>query len=803
MRLQLLIPMLIVRAALAWAATSGAPDNWVSAPQGAAADKTKASVALQFRREVILSAKPRAFPVRVSADQRFVLYVNAQRVAQGPARGDLTSWRYETLDLAPYLKRGLNIVAAEVWNDAKVAPAAQISSGITAFSITASDDAQAKLIDSGPDWSVRVDESRTTSAGMPQLIKQVGPTYYVAGPPETIDASLQVQDWTGPKSVGGDWVAATPALTGPAPWQLVADALPQMHRDKVASGKVVRTSGIAPGAFPRGHVTIPAYSEAAVLIDAGRVLAAYPVLRTSKGAGAEVKVTYTEALYDPATRNAGPNGARARFADRAHVGDGLVLGLTDTFKPDGGEDRQFHPFWWRTWRFVEIKVKTAALPLVLEGFDTYETGYPFEQRGRFVSDDPQLNEIWRVGWRTGLLDAHETYMDSAYWEQLQYVGDTRIQMLLSYDVAGDSRLAVQALDAFDRSRQLRGVPQAAWPENTENLIPPFALLWVGALHDYWMRQPDTAVVTRSLPGVRAVLDWYAPYVRETGLVGPAPGWPFIDWTPQLNGMGQRNGRGPDSCVITLMYYGALREAADLEGSLGAADLRTQDLSQAERVKRGLESACWDAARGLYADTPAKAEFSQHANALAVIYDVVPTEQQAAVLEKLLSPSGGIDAPEGVIGTTYYFSFYLAQALDHAGMADRYLSLLQTWRRLLVQNFTTWPEQPDPSRSDSHAWSAHPTSGLLTYVAGIQPSAPGFATVRVAPHLGPLKKLDAAVVHPRGLIETQYTLRNDHLNAVVTLPPGLTGEFAWNGRSRPLHGGVNQIAIVTHPSPEHR
>ncbi len=52
---------------------------------------------------------------------------------------------------------------------------------------------------------------------------------------------------------------------------------------------------------------------------------------------------------------------------------------------------------------------------------------------------PELNQIWDIGWKTALLDAHETYMDTAYWEQLQYIGDTRIQMLVSYDGAGSSR----------------------------------------------------------------------------------------------------------------------------------------------------------------------------------------------------------------------------------------------------------------------------------------------------------------------------------------------------------------------------
>lgn len=281
----------------------------------------------------------------------------------------------------------------------------------------------------------------------------------------------------------------------------------------------------------------------------------------------------------------------------------------------------------------------------------WKRGYPFVDHGRFVSDDPALDEIWRVGWKTALLDAHETYMDTAYWEQLQYIGDTRIQMLLLYDVAGDPRLAVQALDAFNSSRQVSGIPQSAWPESNDNPIPPFALLWIGSLHDYWMRQADTAVLTRNLNGVRLVLDWYAPYLRPGGIVGPTPGWPFIDWRPQLNGMTGRNGKGPDSCIVTVMYYGALHEAADLEGAVGDAIRQRQNIEQAARVRDGLMSQCWVADRGLFADTPAKDRFSQHANILAVLYDLVPAADQQAVLEKITVPGDGIDAPVRITGST--------------------------------------------------------------------------------------------------------------------------------------------------------
>src|ERR1017187_7954950 len=80
---------------------------------------------LHFRRALSLGAGAASFAGRVSADNRFVLFVNGQRVGDGPARGDLSHWRYERFDLAPLLHAGKNLITATVWNWGVFAPIAQ------------------------------------------------------------------------------------------------------------------------------------------------------------------------------------------------------------------------------------------------------------------------------------------------------------------------------------------------------------------------------------------------------------------------------------------------------------------------------------------------------------------------------------------------------------------------------------------------------------------------------------------------------------------------------------------------------
>jgi hypothetical protein len=97
--------------------------SWITHPTA----PLREPLVLHFRRSLTLAAVPASYTVRVSADNRFILFVNGTRVGDGPARGDLDHWRYERYDLAPLLRPGENLISATVWNFGVYAPLAQIS----------------------------------------------------------------------------------------------------------------------------------------------------------------------------------------------------------------------------------------------------------------------------------------------------------------------------------------------------------------------------------------------------------------------------------------------------------------------------------------------------------------------------------------------------------------------------------------------------------------------------------------------------------------------------------------------------
>jgi hypothetical protein len=557
-------------------------------------------------------------------------------------------------------------------------------------------------------------------------------------------------------------------------------------------GHVVRSSGLqTSGGFPDSALEVPPNTKATLLLDQSHLTTAYPELTVSGGAKTTIRLTYAEALED----DKGEKGNRNEIAGKH------IAGIFDEFLPDGTDGRAFMPLGWRTWRYLQLDIATADQPLRIQKLQSWFTAYPFEARGKFESDDPSLAKIWEIGWRTARLDAHETYMDTPYWERLQYIGDTRIQALISYTVAGDDRLARQAIQAFNDSRIPDGITLSRYPSSITQIIPTFSLLWIGMVHDFWIYRRDNAFVKARLPGTRTVLDWFITNQKQDGLLGRIPWWPFVDWGKDFGfGVPPQDANGGSS-VITLQYVEALRYAIELESALGDS-ARVERYREAEsRAVNAIRKLCWNDNYHLIADTPAQKHYSQHANILGVWLDVIPREKQKDVLYKILSasgdpgfsPSGPISIPK-MTSATYYFRFYLARALDHAGLGDKYLDLLTPWHTMVNLGLTTWAEQPEPTRSDSHAWSAHPNYDFLTIVAGIRPKAPGFSSVSIQPHFGSLRHVVASVPTPSGLIEVNYTSSGPGVNAEINLPGSLNGDLVWRGKTLNLHSGRQQLHL---------
>jgi hypothetical protein len=736
-----------------------------------------------FRKTIGLAAKPPMFIVKVSADNRYKLYVNGTLVSLGPARGDTYYWNYETVDLAPYLIAGKNSIAVVVWNEAESRPEAQISLR-TAF-ILQGNTAAEEILNTDNTWKCFQNKGYAAITGIGY------PTYYVAGPGELVDMNKSVKNWMGADFDDQSWPFAAlldhgkpKGIADAFGWMLVPSTIPQMERTLQRIPVLRKADGVAaPAGFPAAKtpVTIPANTTAILLLDQTYLTSAYVTLNFSGGKGATMSLMYAEALFD----NLKQFGSRK--SNRNDVEGKDFAGRRDSIISDGTAGQSFNSLYWRTYRYVRLRVQTKDDPLTIDDLYGTFTGYPFKLNAKFQSDNPEIQKILDIGWRTARLDAMETYMDCPYYEQLQYIGDTRIQAMVSYYNSGDDRLARNAINLMDHSRIAEGLTLSRHPSYSPQIISTFSLWYIGVLHDYWMYRDDSKFVKDKLPGVRSVLDFFGRYQQADGSLKGTPYWTFVDWVDGANwhsGMPPIGSKGGSS-ILDMQLLMAYQWAAEMEGRMGLPAYARLYAEKAALLTQTIRTRYWDPEKQLYADNEDKNLFSQHTNSLAILTGLAKGPEAKAMAKKMLADSS-------LTQCTIYFKYYLHQALVKAGLGNGYLDWLGVWRQNIAMGLTTWAEISNLpyARSDCHAWGASPNIEFYRTVLGIDSYAPGFSKVKIEPHLGSLTNVSGEIPHPNGKIAVAYVKNGGAWKISITLPEKTTGIFVWKGKTYLLKPGLN-------------
>jgi len=153
-----------------------------------------------FRKNFDLVKVPTEFIIHVSADNRYRLFVNGEPVCFGPARGDLGHWFYESIDIAPFLKSGENLLAAVVWNFGEDKPWAQFSLE-TSF-IVQGNSGPEQIVNTDGTWKVIKNKAYSSaSADASQLLGQ----FIVVGPCDRVDAAQFPWNWERPYFNDRNW----------------------------------------------------------------------------------------------------------------------------------------------------------------------------------------------------------------------------------------------------------------------------------------------------------------------------------------------------------------------------------------------------------------------------------------------------------------------------------------------------------------------------------------------------------------------------------------------------------------------
>lgn len=744
-----------------WARRAHWPARWIAVAG-------EAPFVAGYRLAFELAAETRV-RLHVTADERYELYLDGERVGRGSDRGDVEHWPFETYEAV--LPAGRHLLAAKVWSIGEEAPYAQHTQA-HGFLLAA----EGAALDTGEaDWVAAVLPGhgflpRGVAWGCGLKLESDGralPWGWETGTDSLVWGAPTVHD-RGYAHLGANDMPPgrllVPAIL-PAQWEapfkggrvrhVAAHPGGDTHAIAVRSSDSLPSEVAAWQSLVEGKpLTIPPHTKRRAILDLQEYVCAYPEVGLRGGRGATVRVHWQEALFE----EAGGKGDRDEIEGKYFRSIwSKEDGVGDLFVAGGGDERH-STLWWEAGRYVEIVVETADEPLTLATLGFEESRYPYEDSSEFSSSDPRLAEVKRLGYRTLQMCAHETTMDCPFYEQLQYVGDTRLQCLVAYVTGDDDRLARQALLAFDRSRRTDGLTRSRYPSRIRQTIPTFSLWWVAMVHDFALWRGDMAFVRDRMPGVRAVLDAYRRNVDEEGLYHALEGWNFTDWVPGWNDGTPKDAHWGVSGILNLHLALVARLATELEEWMDEPELAARNRKLADRVLAAAEERFWDDARGLYADDLEHAQWSEHAQCLALLAGAKHGRDAVAAT---------VGAP-GLAQTTVYFDHYLFEALGRIGRTDVVLSRLGLWYGLLDHGLKTVVEMPEPTRSDCHAWGAHPIFHLFATLLGVRPTSPGMATVAIDPNLGGLEWAEGTFRTPHGPLH----IRVDREGVHKVLPNGI-------------------------------
>lgn len=730
--------------------------GWMRLPGRHTEKDAKPRLAL-FRGRLLLEETPDSAPVQITADSRYKLYVNGTLVEAGPARGNENTWYVDTVDIAPWLRAGDNILAVEVLRYPTVHGA-----GCHGIVRTATPGlyVRAKL---PVKWKCRLHEGS-------EIVPE-NPWFSPLMIYERVTADKTLAGWREPDYDDGGWVSpayyaedeVSPILH---PERLVPRPIPFLYRTKR------RLAGISKGTAEWNTLvkdgtplTIPAHAAVSADLDAGELTTGYLRVSMAGGTGARLTLLQAECYAGEVVPKADPYQSLPRKGDRTDASLKLH-GYTDEYRAAGlgtaERPERYEPYWFRAFRFVRVTVETGDEPLTLLGIDYEETGYPLEVRAKVKTSDPSFGPVWDICERTLRRCMHETYEDCPFYERLQYAMDARSEILYTYVVSGDDRLARKCMDDFTASLRPDGMVNCSAPNYETNLIPGFGIYFIGMVYDHMWYFGNRTVVQKHWDTVKHILDFFHQRLDERGLVGkigdvnrPGQFWSFIDWTAgwdATDGVPPATKLGPIT-MESLLYILGLQYGAELAEFLSLPERAQEYRTRADGVREAVNRWCVDES-GLYQDGPGVEQYSQHCQVFAVLTDTTLPEQGRRNLERTLTE------PERFEQCSVAMCWYLFRALEKCGLYRYTDRLWDVWRQMPAQHLTTCPEDPLLSRSDCHGWGALALYELPAAMLGVRPGKPGFEEIIVSPRTENLDWAEGTVPTLKGDVSVSWRRSTD-------------------------------------------
>ena len=785
------------------------PAQWIWYPSS----RTLQNTFVLFRRELHLAAKPRRATGWISADSRYRLEVNGQRVQWGPAPSDPRWAEADPLDLTSYLESGHNVIGVTVlfygtgdgtWPLGKP--------GFLFWLEIEQSDGHVDRVVSDADWKVMV-----CRAWRPGRAKR----WYLRALQEEFDSRLYPYGWSGPAfQPDRQWLSAMPLVgspnkpalatnydeytldlsRGPADSELRPRSIPLLRESLVPVVKLTETFWLEWHSTPEDYFDfrIPnAFSAAREQLAVEMAPGQWRVeLDGARGAvltfefrdqivgwpGFDIEApagTTIELLVHEAHAPGGPPLLNTHFNSWTRIicGDGL---------------NHFETFDFESLRWLQLHIHNVKGSVSVSNVHLRRRVFPWPNEPRVRSSEPALQRLFDASINTLNNCAQETLVDGMARERQQYSGDGGHQLHSVHLAFGESRLPARYLGTWSQGLTKEGYFLDCWPayDRLARLVErqfdlsgwgPILDHGVGFNFDCWSHYLYTGDLD-SLREPYPRLLRFAQYLRSlVGADGLLPvediGIPSV-WIDHAAYQRQRH----KQCAFNLYT------AAAMQYALGPICRAFGDERQAEiagqfgqDLLRSAVRRFWSRQRAIFINNlPWLAEEKaprtcDRSLATAILFDQCPGRRTEAALHSLANcpPEMGFSYPAN--------AGWRLWALARAGRADVIVKdLRERWATMDSVKLNTtlqedWKAAPDSGAQWSHC-AVVPLYIAYYGLLGLKPLTPGFQRFELRPQFADLASLDLTAFTVQGPLNVRAQGPRGQREVTLQLPPGGHGEL---------------------------
>lgn len=785
---------------------------------------------LMARKTFDLGHAPREAVLKITASDRYMLYMNGKYIGRGPARSDPRWKSYDVHDLTSVLKPGRNVIAVLAYHyGCQNAYSRDERAGLFAQLEITGSDGKHQIVGTDETWRVRHAEAWRRDVDL--VDTAVGVT-------EVYDARLDPADWNQPAFDDASWKAATVIAPSNSPWiYLDRRRTPQMKETEIfpqrveSVGEILEVTRVINGQGPAlSDTQVPErlmsdvymkqqfskiQNSETLLGNKSDNVATFQSFPTSAKETADegdrspyIIVDFGRPVFGfPRIELEGPSLGVVEMSYGPHLVNGKVLPIMQGVRygdryvmRDGRQTWQVHEY--KQFRYLQLVFRDIPASVRVHSLSLVDYTYPAKRIGSFECSSPVFGELWKACIRTNDLGMEDVLVCDPIRERRVFTGDGshgNLAILAAYGdqaisdwyfrlvcrgptIDGMLRLIYPGTESAHGDGSHRRLKEATVSENPEN-IPQHGLVFTATLGEYYRQTCNLDLIREVYPALVRFAGWCKRFQDKTGLLYDLPYWNWADWTEtRMDG---------SNFETNAFYYGMMRDLAMYATALNHPDDAKIFQTRADNVRDQLRAQHWNASKGMYADCVVDGKqvdlVTENANGLALFFDIATSEQIPGIIEQIADPKTQI-----VRGSPLFFYYTLEGLMRHGGeqvaldeMAKRYGPMLK------VSNVPTiwerWEQAIGKDWAQIHNGAVGPALTLSKHVLGVEPVGAGFEKCRIAPCTGNLEAAHGVVPTVRGPVAVEWSRQGAAFEINVDLPDGLetqvsvptTGEGPWN------------------------